>query len=106
MRSLRLNIENRLLFLMGLFSTFQIITLAGTNLFSWIVALFVCKEIISNKKIRCNKEVSLFVNMIILSTILCLFLSSYWTSNIAEWKNNSIKSTIIFFVNFFSILLY
>lgn len=90
----RLNIAKAYIFLIGFFSTFQILEIAGVNVFSILVWLYVSVKIIKDckKYYKLDKWILAFFISIIISEIMIFTIP---LNNKIEWEISSIKKLFI-----------
>lgn len=96
MARVRINVENTLIYTLGLTSTWQLISVGGLNLFTVIILLFVAYEILRKKRIILTKTITLLGISILVSLMGNLLLDSAYLKNIAAWKSACLNSSIVF----------
>lgn len=90
-----INISSTLLFLMGLFSTFQIIEIKGISVFTWLLFVFVAYTLFTTKKIKYGKNLWYIIGYIILITISEFMIFTINLDNSVLWVATSIKKYLI-----------
>lgn len=89
------NLYSLLLFIDGIFSTFQIIQVAGTTVFSELMLISVVYLLVKDKNISIKKNDGFVWKYIILISISELMIFTIKLRNSSEWKNSSLKKYII-----------
>ena len=89
------NISSILLFLMGLFSTFQIIEIKGISVFTWLLFVFVAYTLFTEKKFKYGKSLWYVNGYLLLLTISEFMIFTINLDNSNLWVAASLKKYLI-----------
>ena len=96
---IKINKDTSMVFLLGLFSTFQLVEIGGVSIFSLILFIFAVKTILTYQFKIENRQIFLLLLSICFSQVMCLFIS---VPNASQWRVASYKAFALFIALFFT----
>jgi hypothetical protein len=90
---------NVLIFILGLFATFQLVEVGGVTVFSWLLFLFALRNFLNGKFRIKEKMVFYLIASMFVTEVINLFILD---SKLIKWQTSSWKSFAIYIALFFT----